>query len=104
MRMSNEGSAQELTAQGIPLTSLVAMLTRQVHRTVLDKTGLTGKYDIAMKWTPDSAAPAGGDDGASDAAPSIFTALQEQLGLRLQTAKGPVDTLVIDSVEKPSEN
>jgi uncharacterized protein (TIGR03435 family) len=108
MRIGGEGSGVELTAQGIPVTSLVAMLSRQVHRTVLDKTGLTGKYDVTLKWTPDDG-PGGmsraADDGSSgDAPPNLFTAVQEQLGLKLQPAKGPVDTLVIDHVEKPSEN
>jgi len=105
MRMSNDGSSQEVTAQGIPLTSLVALLSRQVHRTVLDKTGLTGKYEVTLKWTSEnSSGPEDADNGSTEAGPSIFTALQEQLGLRLQTAKGPVDTLVVDHVEKPSEN
>jgi uncharacterized protein (TIGR03435 family) len=75
-------------------------------RMVLDKTGLTGKYDFMLKWTPDAGMSGGGDAGASpDAAgPSLFTALQEQLGLRLDATKGMVDTIVIDSVEMPSEN
>jgi uncharacterized protein (TIGR03435 family) len=101
MSIRNEGSGEALIGQGISVTSLVGMLSRQVHRTVLDKTGLTGNYDITLKWTTeDNSAPADGDD----AAPSLFTALEEQLGLRLQSAKGPVDTLVVDHVEKPSEN
>jgi uncharacterized protein (TIGR03435 family) len=75
---------------------------------VLDKTGLTGKYDFMLKWTPD-AGMGGAGDGASPAAteasgPGLFTALQEQLGLRLDATKGMVDTIVIDSVEMPSEN
>jgi uncharacterized protein (TIGR03435 family) len=101
MSIRNEGSGQELIGQGIKLTGLVGLLSRQVHRTVLDKTGLTGSYDITLKWTNENnSAPADGED----AAPSIFTALEEQLGLRLQNAKGPVDTLIVDHVEKPSEN
>jgi uncharacterized protein (TIGR03435 family) len=77
-------------------------------RMVLDKTGLTGKYDFMLKWTPD-AGMGGAGDGASPAAteasgPGLFTALQEQLGLRLDATKGMVDTIVIDSVEMPSEN
>ena len=72
-------------------------------RMVLDKTGLTGKYDFMLKWTPDVGM---GDAGAVAEAsgPSLFTALQEQLGLRLDATKGMVDTIVIDSVEMPSEN
>jgi uncharacterized protein (TIGR03435 family) len=70
---------------------------------VLDKTALTGKYDIDLQWTPEpvqmqlSAPPEAGP-------PSIFTALQEQLGLKLESAKGPAKILVIDHVTKPSEN
>jgi uncharacterized protein (TIGR03435 family) len=67
-------------------------------RTVVDKTGLTGNYDIDLKWTPDDR------QGTPDAGPTLFTALEEQLGLKLEPAKGPVDTLVVDHVEKPSEN
>ena len=75
-------------------------------RMVLDKTGLTGKYDFMLKWTPDAGMGGTGDAGASPEAsgPSLFTALQEQLGLKLDATKGMVDTIVIDSVEMPSEN
>jgi len=90
----------ELTATAIPLTSLAAMLSRQLHRTVLDKTGLTGKYDLDLKWAPED----GQDPSPDSSAPSIFTALQEQLGLKLQSSKGSVETLVVDHVEMPSEN
>jgi uncharacterized protein (TIGR03435 family) len=103
----------QLTAQAIPMTSLVNMLSQQLHRTVVDKTGLTGKFDVTMQWTEDSSDPMfKGNDGSQHQAepapdatgPSIFTALQEQLGLKLQSAKGPVETLVIDHVEMPTEN
>jgi uncharacterized protein (TIGR03435 family) len=104
----------QLTAQAVPITSLANLLSQQLHRTVIDKTGLTGKYDLELNWTPDQGSEPmfKGADGAqqrSDSAPdssgpSIFTALQEQLGLKLQSAKGPVETLVIDQVEMPSEN
>jgi uncharacterized protein (TIGR03435 family) len=82
-------------------------------RTVVDKTGLTGKYDVKAQWTPDQnqlqalagGAPPGEPVPQFDPnGPSIFTALQEQLGLKLESQKGPVDILVIDHVEKPSEN
>jgi uncharacterized protein (TIGR03435 family) len=90
----------DLTGHAIPLASLANMLTDQLHRTVLDKTGLTGQYDLLLKWTADDATDASPDSST----PSIFTALQEQLGLKLQSSKGPVDTLVVDHVEMPSEN
>ena len=75
-------------------------------RMVLDKTGLTGKYDFMLKWTPDAGMAGAVDAGAvpESSGPSLFTALQEQLGLRLDATKGMVDTIVIDSVEMPSEN
>jgi uncharacterized protein (TIGR03435 family) len=69
-------------------------------RYVIDKTGLTGRYDFELHWTPDDT-PA---DSALAGGPSIFTALQEQLGLKLESARAPVDVLVIDSAEQPSPN
>ncbi len=104
----------QLTAQGVPMTSVVNMLSQQLHRTVIDKTGLAGKYDLELNWTPDDGEGMGpplpgggqphGDAPPEGSGPSIFTAIQEQLGLKLQSAKGPVDTLVIDHVEMPTEN
>jgi uncharacterized protein (TIGR03435 family) len=74
-------------------------LAENLGRIVIDKTGLDGRYDIDLKWTPyDSAA------AATESGPSIFTALQEQLGLKLESQKGPVQVLVIDHVEQPSAN
>jgi uncharacterized protein (TIGR03435 family) len=74
------------------------MLSRVLARTVLDKTGLTTNFDIDLRWTPD-------ETPSSDAAgPSLFTALQEQLGLKLESQKGPVEILIIERAEKPSEN
>jgi len=81
-----------LVGHGATMSQLAAMLVRD--RPVLDKTGLTGHYDFTLKW-PD-------DDPNS---PEIFTAIQEQLGLKLEASKGPVEVLVIDSCSKqPSEN
>ncbi len=65
---------------------------------VIDKTGLTGLYNIDLTWAWNDE-PGSGDNG-----PSIFTALQEQLGLKLEPAKAPVDVVVIDHIERPSEN
>lgn len=109
MRMAPGG----LTATGIPISLLVDRLSREVGRKVVDKTGLTGAYDFTLQWTPDRPvqgfAPAEDKQGPAAPAPdssgpSIFTALQEQLGLKLESQKGPVETLVIESIEKPSEN
>ena len=71
-----------------------------VGRTVLNKTGLTGQYEVNLKWSEEHG-PANND---AETGPSIFTALQEQLGLRLEPGKGPTETLVIDHVEKPTGN
>jgi uncharacterized protein (TIGR03435 family) len=102
-----------LSGQGLPMTSLITLLSRQLSRTILDKTGLTGRYDIALHWASDEGSMSPMPPGDAHAAPpqalestgpSIFTALQEQLGLKLQSTKGPVETVVIDRVERPSEN
>ncbi len=83
----------------------VALLAEQLSltlgRVVIDKTGLEGRYDITLKWTPDDASASASN--ASDG-PSIFTAIQEQLGLKLESTKGPVQVLIVDHVEMPSEN
>jgi uncharacterized protein (TIGR03435 family) len=75
----------------------------------VDKTGIEGRYDLKLSWTPDDgAAPvlngSGSSSAAADSGPSIFTAIEEQLGLKLEPQKGPVEVLVIDHVEMPSEN
>lgn len=80
------------------IASLADILSGKVGRLVVDKTGLTGLYDMTLKWTPD------GQPESADSGPSIFTALEEQLGLKLVPAKAPVDTVVVDHVEKPSAN
>ena len=83
---------------------------RVVERPVVDQTGLgSGRYNFILKWTPDGAQPPpqpGGPPAADnvDAPPDLFTAFQQQLGLRLESTKAPVDVLVIDRVERPSAN
>jgi uncharacterized protein (TIGR03435 family) len=101
MMMSNS----ELTAHGVQLSTLINSLSAKLQRTIIDKTGLTGTYDFELKWTPEGEASA--DNGQADSqssTSSLFTALQEQLGLKLQSSKGPVETLVVDHIEMPSEN
>jgi uncharacterized protein (TIGR03435 family) len=98
----NDGQGYDFIAHGCTMDQLAAMLTGQFGRPVSDKTGLTGKYDFALKykgrWDRDRSA----DD--LDPTPPMDRALQEELGLKVETAKGPVKVLVIDHVEKPSEN
>jgi uncharacterized protein (TIGR03435 family) len=74
-------------------------LSHQLHRTVIDKTGLTGIYDLDLRWTGDDL-----QNPDPNAPPGLFTALEEQLGLKLQSAKGPVSILVVDHIELPTEN
>jgi uncharacterized protein (TIGR03435 family) len=88
-----------LDAKTISMSDLATVLSDPVHRTVIDRTGLKGVSDVTLKWTPDDVA-----DAATGPTVSIFTAVQEQLGLKLQSSKGPVETLVIDHVEVPSKN
>ena len=84
---------------------LAEELSRVAGRDVVDKTGMTGRYHLRLQWTPDdAAAPAPGSGAPADSGPSLFTALEEQLGLKLEPAKGPVEVLVIDHVELPSAN
>lgn len=90
------------TGKNLTMVALANQLSSSIHRTVVDKTGLKGKYDFELKWTPDDRPPQG--DAGTDTGPSIFTAVQEQLGLKLESARGPVETLVIDHAEKPAED
>lgn len=85
---------------------LAIWLSRFVGRTVIDDTGLTGAYDIELVWTPDSRPPSQEPEPpvSDQDGPSIFTALQQQLGLKLESRKGPVEFLVIDRAEKASGN
>ena len=87
------------TFQGVTMASLTDLLTDRTHRTVIDKTGLAGYYDFALNWEKNDTS-----NEQADSAPPLLTAIQEQLGLKLETSKGPVDALVLDHVEMPSEN
>jgi uncharacterized protein (TIGR03435 family) len=100
---ADENAGFELTtgrihSMAVPLEYLVTNLAYLLRRQVIDKTGLAGKYSYTVTYTPDDAPP------ADASAPSIFTAVQEQLGLKLESTKGRAEVLVIDHVEKPSAN
>jgi uncharacterized protein (TIGR03435 family) len=109
--MAANSAGAEVTAIGQPVDALARMLANQKEaegRNVIDRTGLKGKYDYTMHWTreqdaqtpkaADMSQPVGGDG------PSLFTALQEQLGLKLKADKGEIETIVVEHVEQPSEN
>ncbi|HEY3840069.1 MAG TPA: TIGR03435 family protein [Bryobacteraceae bacterium] len=86
----------KLKGEAVGLAMLIVNLSSSLDRRIIDKTGLSGKYTFELKWEPSLAADA---EGAT-----IFTALQEQLGLRLESEKGPVKFLVIDSIQRPPQN
>ena len=99
-----------LTGNIVTTAMLANALVPQVGRPVIDRTGLMQSYNVELEWVPDLAArsangavvpdaPTGGGDGAA-----IFTALQEQLGLKLEATRAPVDVLVIDKASQPTEN
>jgi len=95
------GTPGEIRMGGFPLSLLANALSRMTGRMVIDRTGLTGNWDLTLTFAEQRSQP-GVDLPASDpSAPSIFTALREQLGLKLESTKGPVDVVVIDSVERP---
>ena len=104
------GSPGHLMLQKVGTSILATQLARQIGRPVVDATGLKGEYDIVLEWTPDesqTSIPMGErqpEPPTNTIGPSLFTALEEQLGLKLESEKGPVDVIVIDSVERPSEN
>ncbi len=118
--MIGRGSAR-VVARVQPVSRLADMLGNQLAGPVIDKTGLTGTYDYTLEFAPEAGSvgllgpppPAGGDPGLSRSgvadgqseAPNLFTAVQEQLGLKLDKKKGPLDVLVIDGAERtPAEN
>ena len=96
-----------LGASGRAIAQLVQMLSGSTGRPVVDKTGLAKLYDFSLKWAPEPGAfgvlPPGVTLPAVDPdAPNLFTAVQEQLGLKLENARGPIEVVVIDRIEKPS--
>ncbi|MBI2686546.1 MAG: TIGR03435 family protein [Acidobacteria bacterium] len=104
----------QATLQGATMAAVAQTLSQQLGRKVIDKTGIDGRFDIELHWTPEPGQgggpfgppPPGTPDAitSSDSGPSIFSAVQEQLGLKLESQKGPVDVIVVDSVSKPTEN
>jgi uncharacterized protein (TIGR03435 family) len=99
-RVGGGSKGAEMEATGASMSQLVNQFSNMngVDRPVLDKTGLTGKYDFKLTW---SAVLNTRDDSE---APSAYTALQDQLGLRLEPQRAPIEVLIVDNAEKPSEN
>ena len=87
----------KIVARATSIDNLATNLSNTVGRIIVDKTGLTGSYDFTLEWAPEGAE-------ADDPRPSIFTAFEDQLGLKLKPAQEPVDAIVIDSIQRPSQN
>jgi bla regulator protein blaR1 len=103
--MQFSGHRGELSGHGIPISFLVRFLSQGVlDRPVVDETGLKGEYDLELKWNADFDAPNSGSAPADVSGPSIFTAIQDQLGLKLKATEAPLEKLVIVGIERPSEN
>ncbi len=94
----------DIVATNATMDRFAEILSRQMDLPVVNRTGLDGVFNLKLQWTPESARPPKPGDGAQIEGPSIFTAIQEQLGLRLRAEKTAVEVLVIDHVEKPTEN
>ncbi len=102
----------DLSAFNVSMTDFINFMTRNagLDRPILDQTGLTGKYDFKLSWTPDDAqwssvtldVPRPADD--ANPAPPLYTALQEQLGLKFSAAEALAEVYVLEHIEKPSEN
>jgi uncharacterized protein (TIGR03435 family) len=103
---AKDGESSRLSVRQNEMTAKAITLDQWIHspflggRMVVDQTGLKGTYDFTLSWSEQSGA---GQENGTDA-PSLFTAVQEQLGLKLVPTKGPVEVIVIDHIEKPSEN
>jgi uncharacterized protein (TIGR03435 family) len=98
----------QMRGQSVPLSTMAKVLTAPAGRIVIDHTGLAGSFDYQLEWVPDPAnmpmINGAKPDGSKLDGPSIFTAVQEQLGLKLEATKGPVEILVIERAEKAAEN
>jgi len=95
-----------IDAKTITMDRFAEVLSRQMDLPVVNHTGLAGSFDLKLEWTPESRGPVrpGADDAMLETGVSIFTATQQELGLRLRARKTPVEVIVIDHAERPSEN
>ena len=101
--ISMRRDAGEIVGQEAVISQLVSELSQVLGRTVVNRTGLPGRYDFQLRWTPDELQEGGKASGA-EVWPSLFTALKQQLGLKLAAGRAPVECLVIEHIEQPSEN
>jgi uncharacterized protein (TIGR03435 family) len=101
-KVSGSRDGLHVEQNGASMANLVDLVSRIVHSPVIDKTELTGRYDFKLDYSAEVAELA--TTRGSEQAPNIFTALQEQLGLKLESGKGSVDVVVIDHIEQPSPN
>lgn len=99
-----KGTDLTIDGEGMNVTELAGTVSMVLNRPIIDKTGLTGTFDVHLKWTPEPGEVGDPNTPFEKSSGSIFSVLQEKLGLRLRNAAGPVDVLVIDRVEKPSAN
>ena len=97
---NNHGGNADMSSTAVGVGVLVNVLARETERIVVDRTGLTGLYDLNLTWSRDE----GGNATADSNSPSLFTALEEQLGLKLRAAKSPVEVVVVDRAEVPVGN
>jgi len=109
VRMSFQSTSFEMTATGMSMDGLARQLASQLHSTVQNETAIKGIYDFTLHFTPDDAPMDASGGGANanlsdNSGTSIFAAVQDQLGLKLESKKGPVDVVVVDHVDKPSDN
>lgn len=98
------GGRGSIVAINSTMDHFAEVLARQVDRPVLNHTGLAGVFNLKLQWTPESFSAVKPVDNSAVDGPSLFTAIQEQMGLRLRSQKEPVDVLVIDHAERPSDN
>jgi uncharacterized protein (TIGR03435 family) len=100
--------SRAVEGRGASLDDLCELLRSVLERPVLNKTGIAGRFNFRLEYAPDQSTPgwrfAAAEPDDPSGGPSIFTAIKEQLGLKLESTKGPDDLLVIDHVERPSEN
>jgi uncharacterized protein (TIGR03435 family) len=94
----------DIVATNATMDRFAEILSRQMDLPVVNHTELEGVFNLKLKWTPDNGKPTKVEEGAVPEGPTIYTAIQEQLGLRLRAQKVPVDVIVIDHAEKPSAN